>query len=197
MLVIGLTGNFGTGKTTVARMLAELGAVVINADELGHELLKPSTPAYKETVAVFGRSILKSNGDIDRAKLARLAFDDPGALARLNHITHPRLHKIVEQKIADYAAAGQKVVVLEAALLIEADWTSLVDQVWMTQASEATIVARLKGSRDLTEEQILQRLSHQMPQDEKAEEADVVIDTDCPLETLRARIADVWRQLNL
>ncbi len=197
MLVIGLTGNFGTGKTTVAQMLAELGAVVINADELGHELLKHGTQAYKEILAAFGRSILKSNGEIDRDKLGRLAFDNPATLAQLNRITHPRLYDIVKQKLEKHRRGGTKVVVLEAALLLEAGWTPLVDQVWVTRAPEATIVDRLKSARNLDEDHVLLRLRRQMPQEEKVKSADVVIDTDCPLETLRTKISDLWRQLHV
>src|SRR4030042_3277322 len=94
MFVIGITGNFGTGKTTVSKMLAELGAVLSNADELGHEVIQPDTQAYKEVLAAFGKSILKPNDEVDRSKLGKLMFDDDAALARLNRITHPRIYEI-------------------------------------------------------------------------------------------------------
>jgi len=195
MLVIGITGNFGTGKTTVSQMLAELGAVSINADELGHELYQPNSPAYREVVAAFGKSILKPDGEIDRHKLGQLVFADTTALTRLNQITHPRIYEIVRQKIEEYRQHGVKVVALEAALLIEAGWTPLVNQVWITTAPEATIIKRLKSSRGLTEEQIQTRLRSQMPQEEKAKQADVVINTDCPMDDLRTKVAELWHNL--
>ena len=195
MFVIGITGNFGTGKTTVSRMLAELGAVLINADELGHELLQPDDQAYGKIVAAFGKSILSTNGEIDRSKLGKLVFDDNAALARLNKITHPKIYEIVRQKIEEYRQAGTRVVVLEAALLIEAGWMPLLNQLWVTTAPEATIVRRLKSSRGLSEEQVLARLRTQMPQEEKARQADIVINTDCSLDELRARITELWHRL--
>ncbi len=195
MLVIGLTGNFGTGKTTVSQMLAELDAVIINADGLGHKLLQPDTQAQKEIVSAFGKSILKPNGEVDRNKLGKLVFDDATSLARLNQITHPKIYEIVKHKIEEYRQTGAKVVVLEAALLIESGWTPLVNQAWVTVAPEATIVRRLKSSRGLSEEQVLARLRTQMPQEEKAKQADVVIDTDCSLDELRARVTELWRRL--
>ena len=198
MFVIGLTGNFGTGKTTVSQILAELGAVIIDADKLGHELLQPDAETYGEIVTAFGKSILKPNGEIDRNKLGKLVFADTAALNRLNRIVHPRIYEIAKRKIEEYRQAGTRIVVLEAALLIEADWTSLVDlvdQVWVTTAPEATIVRRLKSQRGLEEEQILARLQAQMPAGEKAKRADVVINTDCPLDELRKIVAGLWRNL--
>jgi dephospho-CoA kinase len=195
MLIIGITGNLGTGKTTVSQMLIDLGAVAINADELGHELLQPNTQPYREVVAAFGKSILSPNGEIDRQKLGQLVFDDNTALARLNQITHPRIYEIVRQKIDEYRQAGARVVVVEAALLIEAGWKPLLDQLWVTTAPEATIVKRVKSSRCLSEEQILTRLHAQMPQDEKARQADVVIDTNCSMDKLRASITELWQRL--
>ncbi len=198
MLVIGLTGNFGTGKTTVSQILAELGAAIIDADKLGHELLRPATESYGEIVTAFGKSVLKSNGEIDRNKLGKLVFTDTAALNRLNRIMHPRIYEIVKRKIEEYLQAGTQIVVVEAALLIEADWTSLVDlvdQVWVTTAPEATIVRRLKGQRGLEEEQILARLQAQMPAEEKAKRADVVINTDCPFDELRKKVTELWHNL--
>lgn len=195
MLVIGVTGNFGTGKTTVSQMLAELGAVVINADELGHELYQPNSPAYREVIAAFGKSILKPDGEIDRQKLGQLVFVDSAALTRLNQITHPRIYEIAKQKIEEYRERGVKVVALEAALLLEAGWKPLVDQVWVTTAPEATIVKRLKSTRGLSEQQILTRLHSQMPQEEKTKMADVVINTDCSMADLTTKVAELWHNL--
>jgi dephospho-CoA kinase len=199
MLVIGLTGNFGTGKTTVSQMLAELGATIIDADKLGHELLQPDTETYGEIVAALGNTILKPNGEIDRNKLGKLVFADAAALSKLNRIIHPRIYELAKQRIEEFRKSDAKVIVLEATLLIEeADWTplvDLVDQVWATTAPEATIVKRLKSQRGLKEEQILARLQAQMSPEEKAKRADVVIDTDCHLDELRTKVTDLWHNL--
>jgi len=195
MLVIGLTGNFGTGKTTVSQILAELGAVIIDADKLGHELLQPDAETYGEIVAAFGKSILKPNGEIDRNKLGKLVFADAAALNRLNRILHPRIYEIAERKVEEYRKADTRIVVLEAALLIEAGWMPFVDQVWVTTAPEATIVRRIKSQRGLKEEQILARLQAQMSSKEKAKRADVVIDTDCSLDELRKRVTELWHNI--
>ena len=195
MLVIGLTGNFGTGKTSVSQMLAELGAVVIDADKLGHKLLQPDTETYRKILAAFGKSILKPNGKIDRNKLGKLAFADAASLNRLNQIMHPKMYEIAKRKIEEYLKTDTKIVVLEAALLIEAGWTPLVVQVWVTVAPEAIIVRRLKSGRELNEDQVLARLSTQMPSEEKAKQADVVIDTDCSLDELRTRVTELWHNL--
>lgn len=195
MLVIGLTGNFGTGKTTVSQILAGLGAVIIDADKLGHTLLQPGTQTYNEIVSLFGKSILKPDGQIDRSKLGQLVFANSTALAQLNGIMHPRMYELAQQKIEHYRRQGVKVVVLEAALLIEAGWRPLVDQVWLTTASETTVVDRLKGARGLNEEQIRARLRSQMPQDEKARQADIIINTDCTLDELKARVTTLWDAL--
>ena len=196
MLIIGITGSFGTGKTTLSQMLAELGAVTISADELGHEFLQPDTKTYTEILATFGKSILKAGGEIDRSKLGRLVFTDAAALKKLNLIMHPRIYEVVRQKIAEESQRSDvQVVVIEAALLIEAGWIPLLDQLWVTVAPEATIVRRLKSSRGLSEEQILARLRTQMPQEEKAKQADVVIDTDCTIDELRAKVTELWHSL--
>jgi dephospho-CoA kinase len=195
MIVIGLTGNLGTGKTEVAQKLAELGAVIINADELGHELLQPRTQTYVQIIDTFGKSIRKRNGEIDRKKLSQIVFKDQEALNKLNRIMHPRIYDIVSNKIDECRRSDVRVVVLEAALLIEAGWRPLLNQLWVTTAPEAAIVKRLKGSRGLNEEQILTRLHNQMPQKEKMKQADVVIDTDCSIEELRARVTELWKSL--
>ena len=197
MLVIGVTGNFGTGKTTVCQIMAELGATVINADELGHELLQPGSQTYQELVAAFGDGILSTNKEIDRHKLAELAFQNGNSQARLNNIMHPKMYKIVQGIINRHRQGSDKIIVLEAALLIEAGWKSLADQVWVTVAPEEVIVDRLKNQRGFREEQVLARLRTQMPSAEKVKHADVVINTDCSREELKAKVTELWQKLRL
>jgi dephospho-CoA kinase len=195
MKVIGVTGNFGTGKTTVCQVMAELGAIIINTDELGHELLQSDGQAYNELIAAFGDSILKKNKEIDRKKLAELAFQNSNTRARLNDIMHPKMYKIAQDRIEQYRRRGERVVVLEAALLLEAGWKPLVNQVWVTTVPEAVIVDRLKNQRGFNEEQILARLHTQMPSEEKIKYADVVINTDCSREDMKAKVTRLWQKL--
>ncbi len=195
MLVIGVTGNFGTGKSTVCDILVQLGATAINADNLGHELLQRHSQTYKELVTVFGEDILTPAREIDRKKLAAAAFQDGKAQARLNAIMHPRMYQIVKDIIDRHRQHGNTVLVLEAALLIEAGWKPLVDQVWVTIAPEGVIIDRLQNQRGFNQEQILARLHKQMPAAEKARQADVVIDTDCSHEELKAKVVKLWQML--
>jgi dephospho-CoA kinase len=197
MLIIGVTGNFGTGKTTVCQIMAELGATVINADALGHELLQPGNQTYSELVASFGDGILTADKKIDRGKLAELAFQNGNNQARLSHIMHPKMYQTAQDMIKQYRQRGDETVVLEAALLIEAGWKPLVDQVWITVAPETVIVDRLKNQRGFDEEQILARLHTQMPSAEKVKQADVVINTDCSREELKAKVTELWQKLQM
>ena len=195
MKVIGLTGGVGSGKSTVAQFLAELGAVILDADKVGHEVLKPGTEVWQEVVAAFGQQILTLNGDIDRKKLGEIVFSNPDLLSRLNKIMHPRMYEIVKARIEGYQQQGIRVVVLEAPLLIEADWTSLVDEIWVTVAPEPTVLKRLKEKAGLSEQQSLARIQSQLSPKERTKHADVVINTDCSLDELRARIRELWQKL--
>ena len=195
MFTIGLTGNLGTGKTTVSEMMAELGAILINADKLGHELFQPDNPTYHEIIATFGEIILTPDNEIDRQKLSQLVFADTAALTRLNQIMHPKMYQIVQKRIERYRNQGAKVIVLEAALLIEANWVALVDEIWVTAAPEAEIVKRLTGQRGLSEKQILERLHSQMSSEEKTKQANVVINTDCTINELKTKMAELWQKL--
>jgi dephospho-CoA kinase len=139
--------------------------------------------------------MLNDDGEIDRDKLGKLVFDDDAALARLDRITHPRILDMVKQKIEESRRTGTGVVVVEAALLIEAGWKSEVDQLWVTTAPEATIVERLIKSRRLNKEQILDRLRAQMSQEEKIRQADTVINTNCSMDELKAKVTELWKTL--
>lgn len=195
MVVIGLTGGILTGKSTVSGMLAERGAVVIDADKIGHEAYTPHTKTWQELVDAFGDGILKQNGEIDRKKLGEIVFDDPRALARLNKIVHPRMHEMMREEIERLRGEGVTVVVLEAAVLIEANWTDLVDEVWVTVAPEEVVVKRLQNRGGLSEEQARARIRSQLPVEERAKYANVIIDTDCQLSEVRAVVEELWGRL--
>jgi dephospho-CoA kinase len=200
MKVIGLSGGIGSGKSTVSRFLEELGAVVIDTDKVGHELFKPDTDAWREVVAAFGRQILTPQGEIDRGKLGEIVFANPGARDRLNGIMHPRIRKWVKAEIEECRRQGASLLVLEVPLLLEVSGPSLadeVDEVWITVAPEATVLKRLKERSGMSEEQILARIRSQLSFEERAKHADVIIDTDCSLNELKAKVRELWQKLAL
>ena len=196
MKVIGLTGGIGSGKSTVSRFLAELGAVIIDADKVGHEAFKPDTELWQEVVAAFGKKILKPGGEIDRNKLGRTVFGNRELLLRLNQIMHPRMYDIVKAQIEDYQRQGLEIVVLEAPLLIEASWTSLVDEVWVTVASEATVLKRLQERVGLSRQKSLARIRSQLSAEQKIKHADVVINNDSDFADLKAKVEKLWQRLH-
>ncbi len=196
MKVIGLTGGIGSGKSTVSQCLAELGAAVIDADKVGHEAFKPDTRAWHDVVAAFGQQVVATSGEIDRKKLGEIVFKSPEALERLNQIMHPRMYRMIEEKIEEYRRQEVDVVVLEAAILIEANWMPLVDELWVTVASEATVLERLKEQRGLTREQILARIRSQLSIEERTRHADAVINNDGDLEEVRSEIKKLWERLH-
>ena len=200
MKVIGLTGGIGSGKSTVSRFLEELGAVTIDADKVGHEAFKPGTETWREVVAAFGKEILNPDGEIDRQKLGKIVFSDSQALARLNQIVHPRIYALAKAKIEDYRRRGVGVVVLEAPLLLEVGRPSLadeVDEVWVTVAPEAVVLKRLEKKTGLSQAQSRARIRSQLPSKERLKHADVVINTDCRLDELKAKVEKLWRRLSL
>jgi len=194
MIVIGLTGGIGTGKSTVTKTLEEMGSYVVDADKLGHEAYRPSTEVWKLVVDTFGEDILQPNGEVDRRKLGAIVFSDPQALERLNQIVHPWMYQEMKHRLEELRRQDVRVVVLEAAILIEASWTSLVDQVWVTTAPMEVVVERLRSRNGLSREQVLARVQSQMPTEERVKHADVVVDTDCPLAEVPKRVAALWKE---
>jgi len=197
MKVIGLTGGIGSGKSTVSQFLAELGAVILNADEVGHEVFKPDTEIWRQVVAAFGRQILTPNGNIDRKKLGNIVFGNPESLSRLNQIMHPRMYALVKVQLEEYRRQGTRVVVLEAPLLLEAGWTPLVDEVWVTTAPEATVLKRLEERTGLSQAESLVRIRSQLSSAERVRQADVVINTDCDLDELKSKVKELGQRLEL
>ncbi len=195
MIVIGLTGGILSGKSTVSGMLAERGAVIIDADKVGHQAYQPHTDVWQELVDTFGEWILKQNGEIDRKRLGEIVFHDPSALILLNKIVHPRMREIIEEELKRLRAEGASVVAIEAAVLIEAKWTDLVDRIWVTTAPAEKVIDRLQNRVGLSEEQARARIAAQLPPEDKVKHADVVIDTNCDLAELGIRVLDLWEEL--
>jgi dephospho-CoA kinase len=194
--VIGLTGGIGAGKSTVTQMLEKLGAAVIDADKVGHQIYLPDLPAWREIVDAFGPEVLNADRTIDRQALGKLVFADPEALRTLNRIVHPKIFDRMRELIAEMRARGwMKAIVVEAAVLIEANWMALVDQVWLVVASEAVVVDRLAKQRHLSSEQVRTRIAAQLTNDERLKHADVVIRNDGSLEEVRHAVQQAWDQL--
>lgn len=191
MFVIGLTGGIGTGKSEVCAILSGLGADVINADLVGHQIYRPDTDGWQRVVETFGAEVLTEAGEIDRKKLGAIVFSDAGALERLNAIAHPRIYAAIQGRISALREKGSAVAVVEAALLIEANWTVLADEVWVVASDEQNVVDRLRN-RGLEESSIRARVQSQMPQTERMRHGDVVIDNDGNLAELTESIQQLW-----
>ena len=191
-MVIGLTGSIGTGKSEAARQLEALGASIISADQVGHEAYTPDTEAWEQVVAVFGDEILGDDGEIDRRKLGTIVFSDSGRLDKLNQIMHPRMARMVADQIEDLRTQGVDVVVVEAALLFEAGWDSLVEEVWVTDSPEQMVIERLKKRNGLSEEEARKRISSQMDRSERLERSDYVIDNSGDMAGLESAIKELW-----
>lgn len=189
MIVIGLTGGIGTGKSEVARILEEIGAYIIDADRLGHSAYLPHSEIWEEVVKEFGDGVLLPDEEIDRKKLGSIVFNDPVQLAKLNEIMHPRMGQMVANIIEGLDA---EVVVVEAALLLEAGWDALVDEVWCTGASEDVVIDRLKARNGLDKEEAQKRINAQMSVDERKSRSQVMIENNGDLAQLTTVIEKIW-----
>lgn len=189
--VIGLTGGMGTGKTTVARILQELGLTVISADEIGHELLQPGTEVYEAVKQAFGPEIVDAGGQIDRRALGRVVFSNPDKRQRLNALTHPAIIARIKAEVQARKRAGQDVVV-EVPLLFEAGLDAKAatgfDEIWVVAASPAVQLARVQARDGLSAEEARRRIGAQMPLRAKIDRADVVIYNDGTETELKAKV---------
>jgi dephospho-CoA kinase len=196
MAYFGLTGGAGTGKTTVARLLEELGARVIDADRIGHELLFPSSRVYAQVVRRFGEGILDSAGEIARPKLGAIVFSDPEQLAALNKILHPEIIREVELSEARYSAKKRdEVIVVDAALILEAGIGGHFVRLIATWCRPEQQLERLMAKLGLTREQAERRVAAQMSADEKRARADFVVDTSGSLDETRRQVVELYPQL--
>ena len=192
MLTIGLTGGIGTGKSLVADLLQQHGAAIIDADRLGHEAYTPHSEAWEAVVTAFGKDILTPEGEIDRRKLGAIVFSDASQLERLNSIMHPLMARMVEDRRAALVNEGAAVAVVEAAVLFEAGWDALVDEVWTTHTPANLVVKRLRERNGLSEAEALKRINSQMSAAERNRRSHVVIDNAANLATLQRTVSALW-----
>ena len=193
MVVIGLAGGIGTGKSEVARILGELGAVVLEADQMGHRVYLPDTDGFREVVEAFGEDVVGENGEIDRRALGGKVFGNPEALEKLNGIAWPKIKQMLADGIKENQDAGAQVVVMDAAIMIEAGWTDLSDEVWVTSAPVEHVIQRVQARNNLPEEQIRARIDSQMSTEERVKHADAVVENDGDLDALRNKVNELWQ----
>ncbi|MEU2925254.1 dephospho-CoA kinase [Streptomyces sp. NPDC007251] len=193
MLKVGLTGGIGAGKSEVSLLLVEHGAVLIDADRIAREVVAPGTPGLAAVVDAFGEDVLTADGSLDRPKLGSIVFADPQRLAVLNSIVHPLVG--ARSRELEEAAAPDAVVVHDVPLLTENGLAPLYDLVIVVDASPETQLDRLVRLRGMTEQDARARMAAQATREQRRQIADIVIDNDVPLDTLRKRVAEVWEDL--
>jgi dephospho-CoA kinase len=192
-LLIGLTGNIATGKSSVAKTLRDLGAFVIDADEISHLVVRKGQPALAEIARAFGADILLPVGELDRKALGRVVFNDAEKLKRLESIVHPAVHEEIARQI-DALPAG-RIAVIEVIKLFESGWAEKCDQVWVTHCAPEEQVLRLMHSRGLSETEARARVQAQNPQTAKLTQADVVIDTSGTYAQTRRLVQQAWEKV--
>jgi dephospho-CoA kinase len=194
MLTIGLTGGIGSGKSTVSKLLAELGAPIIDADQVGHAIYAPDGPAYPDMMAAFGEGILAPDRTIDRKKLGPIVFADPAALKRLNSIVHPKMFARMREMVDAMRTGGErKPIVIEAAILIEANWQPLFNEIWLVVASRERVIERVERDRGLKPEQTEARIKAQLSDDDRRKYATTVVTNNGTIDGLRAKVGDLWQ----
>lgn len=194
MKVIGITGGVGAGKSTVLKYLQEAyGAVIIEADLVGHQVMEPGERAYEEIQKEFGREILKADGTIDRKILGEIVFSDKKRLDKLNQIVHPKVKYQIQEQIEKEKNAGTKILVIEAALLLEENYQQFCQEVWYIHTDDQIRCSRLKENRGYSEEKIAQIMCSQRSPEEFRKECQAEIDNSGSWEAMRSAVD---RQMN-
>lgn len=197
MKTIGLTGGIGSGKSTVSQILTELGAFVIDADKVGHEIYLPGKEAWHQLTTAFGRDILAPDRTIDRKKLGALVFGSDDARKKLNGIVHPLMFQDIARRIKAKRAEGfTKPIVVEAAILIEANWLPLADEVWLVVTNKTAVIDRVATQRGMAAKETEARIASQLSDSERRKYAQVVVENDDTLEALRQAIGAAWRRVS-
>ena len=195
MLLVGLTGNIGSGKSTVDQLLSERGATIIDADVLARRAVEIGTPGYRAIVERWGTSILGPDGTLDRGALRRIVFSDPAELEQLNTLVHPEVERMRAALVEAARLRGDKLVVCDVPLLFERKMTDLFDRIVLVDAPRPVRLERLVRERGLKETEAMDMIVAQMPAELKRARADFVIDNVGTLTELDARVAEVWGAL--
>jgi len=195
--ILCLTGGLASGKSTATKFLEEQGAMIIDADKLGHRVYDPGTQAYRRVIETFGEDVVDDDNRIDRKVLGGKVFGQPAALKQLTDIVWPEIRRLAELEIAGYDAAyPDGVVVLEAAVLFEAGWEDIGDEVWVVVVDREIAIERAMARDGFPREAVEQRLNAQLSNDERCQRADVVIDNSNALSHLQAQLAEQWMRLS-
>ncbi len=190
-MALGLTGGLATGKSTAAEILASLGAEIIDADRIAHQVLEPEGEAYSDVVAHFGRSILTEDGRVDRKKLGRIIFSSPVKRQQLEKLTHPHILEKIERRLEEDRDSSR--IVLEAPLLFETGLEKLVQEIWVISARLENQIARLKRRDGLDREEALRRINAQLSLKEKRKRADLVIENNGSKAELKEKVVKAWK----
>jgi len=197
-LIVGLTGGIVGGKSTVASMLRDLGAKIVDADELGHSVMLPYRPAWKKIIRLFGKDILQNNLNIDREKLGKIVFTNQTLLKKLNEITHPEIIKLIKKEInlvRNKTHNQEKILIIDAALIYEAKMDRLMDKIIVVYINEDEQIKRLIKRNNLSKEEASQRIKSQIPMKEKVKMADYVIDNSNSLDKTKKQVEKIWKNL--
>jgi dephospho-CoA kinase len=195
MLLVGLTGNIGSGKSTVARMLSERGATIIDADVLARRAVELGTPAYTRIVSRWGRAVVAPDGHLDRAALRRLVFADQAQLEELNEIVHPEVERLREELVDQARVRGDRVVVCDIPLLFEKGMAERFDRILLVDATRPIRLERLLQDRGLQTTEAMEIIAAQMPAELKRARADFIVENNGTLTQLERRVQDVWLAL--
>lgn len=195
MHVIGLTGGIASGKSTVARFFRDHEAPVLDADILGHRTYDPGTDTFAAVVRAFGDDLVAPDGAIDRKVLGAKVFGKPEELKRLTDIVWPGIRRLASEALSELETGGNHLAVLEAAVLFEAGWEDLTDEIWVVVVDPDQAVARLAARNGLDEEAARARIASQLSNAERSARANVVIENNADLDALQLRIQEAWEQL--
>ena len=191
-MIIGFTGGIASGKTTAARLFKKKGALVLDADAIGHKVIERGNPAYRKAVSFFGPEILNENHFINRSRLAKIVFSSHLKLKKLNSFVHPEIIKIIKDEAKKWR--GKKVIVIDAPLLIETGLHKKVDKVVVVTCRIKTQIERLIKRDGLSPGEARERVSFQLPLQDKVKLADEVIDGELSLKNLQARVNRIWQE---
>lgn len=198
VLIVGLTGGIVSGKSTVARMFRQLGADIIDADNIARAIVQPGEKAWKNIVHYFGKEILKDNQEINRKELARIVFTDKEKLEKLNKITHPEIVAIIKNKIEEMRSKDSSdgtICIVEVPLLFEANLEGMMDKIIVVYLNREEQIKRLLIRNSLTQEEAINRIDSQIPLEKKLKKADYVIDNGASLGHTRIQVKQIWQEL--